>query len=83
MKVLHTHISATVSSIIMKIALDKRDLSQFLVQKISNKGDSKLRRKLNFTVKIWSTFALMKNQVYNIFRKNSSVRPNVNLMKTI
>jgi hypothetical protein len=33
MKVLHTHISATVSSMIMKIALDKRDLSQFLVQK--------------------------------------------------
>jgi hypothetical protein len=67
----------------MKIALDKRDLSQFLVQKMSNKADSKLRRKLNFTVKIWSTFAFMKNQVYNIFRKNSSVRPNVNLMKTI
>ena len=83
MKVLHTHISATVSSIIMKIALDRRDLSQFLVQKISNKTDSKLRRKLNFTVKIWSTFALMKNQVYNIFRKNSSVRPNVNLIKII
>jgi predicted P-loop ATPase len=83
MKVLHTHISATVSSIIMKIALDKRDLSQFLVQKISNKTDLKLRRKLNFTVKIWSTFALMKNQVYNIFRKNSSLRPNVNLIKII
>ena len=68
---------------IMKIALDRRDLSQFLVQKISNKTDSKLRRKLHFTVKIWSTFAFMKNQVYNIFRKNSPVRSNVNLIKII
>jgi hypothetical protein len=67
----------------MKIDLDKRDLSQFLVQKISNKKNSKLRRKLNFTVKSWSTFALMKNQVYNIFRKNASVKPNVNLTKII
>ncbi len=83
MKVLHTHISATVSSMTMKIALDRRVLSQFLVQKISIKTDSELRRKLHFTVKIWSTFALMKNQVYNIFRKNSSVRPNVNLIKII
>ena len=83
MEVLHTHISATVSSIIVKIALDRRDVSQFLVQKISNKTDSELKRKLNFTVKIWTTFALMKNQVYNIFRKNSPVRPNVNLIKII
>ncbi len=83
MKVLHTRISATVSSMIMKIALDKRDLSQFLVQKISNKTDSKLRRKLNFTIKIWSTLTLMKKQVYNIFCKNSSGRPNVNLIKII
>jgi hypothetical protein len=83
MKVLHAHISATVSSMIMKIALDRRDLSQFLVQKISNKKDSELRRKLHFIVKIWSTFALMKNQVYNIFRKNSPVRPNVNIIKII
>jgi hypothetical protein len=67
----------------MKIALDRRDLSQFLVQKISNKTDSELGRKLHFIVKIWSTFALMKNQVYNIFRKNSPVRPNVNLIKII
>jgi hypothetical protein len=83
MKVLYTHISATVSSVIMKIALDRRDLSQFLVQKTSNNTDLELRRKLHFTVKIWSTFALMKNQVYNIFHKNSSVRPNVNLIKII
>jgi hypothetical protein len=83
MKVLHAGISATVSSMIMKIALDKRDLSQFLVQKTSNKTDSKLRRKLNFTNKIWSTLTLMKKQVYNIFCKNSSVRPNVNLIKII
>jgi hypothetical protein len=83
MKVLHTHISATVSSMIMKIALDRRDLSQVLVQKISNKTDSELRRKLHLTVKIWYIFALMKNQVYNIFRKNSPVRPNVNLIKII
>jgi hypothetical protein len=83
MKVLHTRISATVGSMIIKIALDKRDLSQFLVQKISNKTDSKLRRKLNFTIKIWSTFTLMKKQVSNIFCKNSSVRPNVNLIKII
>ncbi len=83
MKVLHTHISAIVTSMIIKIALDRRDLSQFLVQKISNKTDSELRRKLHFIVKIWSTFALMKNQVYNIFRKNSPVRPNVNVIKII
>ncbi len=81
MKGLHPHISATISSIIMKIALDRRDVSQFLVQKILNKTDSELRRKLHFTVKIWSTFALMKNQVYNIFRKNSPVRSNVNRIK--
>jgi hypothetical protein len=50
-------------------------------KKILYKTDSKLRRrKLNSTVKIWSTFALMKNQVYNTFRKNSFVRPNVNLI---
>ena len=83
MKVLHTHISATVSSMIMKITSDRRDLSQFLVQKISNKTDSELSRKLHFTDKIWSTFTLMQNQVYNIFRKNLPVRANVNLIKII
>ncbi len=83
MKVSHTHISATVSSMTMKIALDRRVLSEFLVQKISIKTDLELRRKLHFTVKIWSTFALMKIQVYNIFRKNSPVRPIVNLIKII
>jgi hypothetical protein len=74
MKLLHADISVRLNSLIMKIALDGRDPSHFLVEKILNKTDSKLRRKLNFTVQIWSTFALTKNQVYNTFRKNLSLR---------
>ena len=67
----------------MKIAVDGRDLSQFLVQKILNKSDPKLRRKVTFTVKFWPISMLVKNQVYITFRKNSLVRLHVNLIKTI
>jgi hypothetical protein len=58
----------------MKIALNGSDPSNLNMQKILYKTDSKLRTKPNFTVKMWPTFAFMKNQVYNTFHKNSSVR---------
>ncbi len=77
---MHAHISVRLNPLTMKIALDGRDPSNLNVQKILYKTNSKLRRKLNFTVKIWFTIALMKNQVYNTFRKNSSIRPNINLI---
>ncbi len=54
----------------MKIAVDGRDSSQFLVQKVLNKSDPKLRRKVTFTVKFWPISMLVKSQVYVTFRKS-------------
>ena len=42
--------------------LGGRDLSQILVQKFSNESYSKLRRKLNFTVKSRPIFAPVKSK---------------------
>jgi hypothetical protein len=83
MKHFLTYISVPLNSLMIKIVSDERDTSQFLVEKILNETDSKLREKVNFTVHIWSIFALTKNPVHNTFRKNSSVRLNGNLIKII
>jgi len=67
----------------MKNALDGRYASNLNVQKVLNKTNSKLRRKLNLTVEILPIFILMKNQVYITFRKNSFVVLDINLVKII